>query len=449
MSKQKYTYWLRSGFYSGMQKFAVLLFGVGTILLLTRILSKSDMGVWNLFLVYTAFIEVIRHSLIKNAVIKYLNSEDHSHHVNINSAALILNIAVTVLIGLLIMLFMPAVSNFLQAPMLSTAMYYFLPGLMLLIPFSHFEWIQNANADFKGIFWAYLARQGIAFLLIVAHLLSGHTVTITALTIYYCIGLLAGALVSFFFVRKFLQQQFVLNRAWIKTLWHFGKYVFGTNISATVFRNTDQVIISSFLSTSAVALYGVCLRISNLVDVPSQVLSDIVFPKSAQMMEAGNLDKVRFYYEKAVGTILAMAVPVSIGILLLPKLVLTIIAGHQYVEAAHILQITMLYGLFLPFVKQFGTIMDSIGMPQINFRVMSIIAVCNIFICTWFTRRWGLYGAAYGTFTSYMLCFFTTQVIMRKKTGARLRNILKYMILFYPDIISVIQQKLLLKWKVR
>ncbi len=52
MSEQKYSYWLKSGIYSGMQKFSMLLFGVGSVLLLTRALTIDEMGVWSLFLVF-------------------------------------------------------------------------------------------------------------------------------------------------------------------------------------------------------------------------------------------------------------------------------------------------------------------------------------------------------------------------------------------------------------
>lgn len=449
MSDQKYTYWLKSGIYSGLQKAAVLLFGIGSILVLTRTLPISDMGTWNLFLVYTAFIEVIRHSLIKNAVIKYLNSTDKDAHASIHSASLILNCITTVVLLLLIVLFIAPVSNFFKAPSLAVVMYYFLPGLLLLIPFSHFEWVQNSNADFRGIFWAYLTRQGTSFGLIIISLLAGMHITLTTLAIYYNIGILCGALVSGIFARKFLIGRIRIDVQWTRKLWHFGKYVFGTNISASVFRNTDQFVISYYLSTASVALYGVCLRISNLVDVPSQVLADILFPKSAQMMEAGNMEKVKFYYEKAVGAILAIGLPVSLVVLLLPKLVLYIIAGAEYEVAAPILQITMLYGLFLPFIKQFGTIMDSIGLPKTNFAVTTVTAVCNIFICLILTSHFGLMGAAYGTMISYAICFLITQVILYKKIGSSLSNTLRHMILFYPDIMSVLQQKILLKWKAR
>lgn len=449
MSNSKYTYWLKSGLYSGLQKTAVLLFGIGSVLVLTRSLSKEDMGVWNLFLVCTGIIEIIRQSLIKNAVIKYINSHEITEHPHIRTAALCLNVVITVLIGILLAAFIYPASLMLKAPELNRIVYIFLPGLLLLIPFSHFEWTQNAYADFRGIFWAYCLRQGFSFLLIILHLLLAGSISLLYLVLYYNVGIVAGTVISFVFARKFMQRGAPFRKAWIGKLWHFGKYVFGTNISSSIFRNTDQLVIASYISTSAVALYGVCLRISNLVDVPSQVLGDILFPRSAKMMEDGNVAGVRYYYERAVGTILAIAVPASLVIMLLPKLVLTVIAGSEYQEAASILQITILYGLFLPFIKQFGTIMDSIGAPKTNFIVLTVTAACNIVLCILLTRAIGIMGAAYGCMISYGICFLISQVILYRKLGVNLVNVWKYMIRFYPEMLSILQQRFSVKWNAR
>ncbi|MBO9154225.1 lipopolysaccharide biosynthesis protein [Chitinophaga sp. GCM10012297] len=445
MSEPKYTYWLRSGIYSGMQKVAVLLFGIGSVLLLTRSLTKSDMGVWNLFLLFAGIIEIVRQSLIKNAVIKYINSHGSEEHPGIQSAALAINVVVTLLIGLLLAALIFPASRMLNAPQLSEIIYIFLPGLLLLIPFSHFEWLQNAHADFRGIFWAYSLRQGLSFFLIVAHLLTVRHIQLVNLIWYYNFGIAGGTVLSFIFARKFLHTGMNLTGEWVKKLWHFGKYVFGTNISSSIFRNTDQVVVASMVSTSAVALYGVCVRISNLVDVPSQVLGDILFPKSAKMMETGNLEGVKYYYEKAVGVILALAVPASLCIMMLPRLVLTIIAGKEYQEAAAILQVTIFYGLFLPFIKQFGTIMDSIGQPKLNFFVITFTAVFNIGSCITLSHFFGIMGAAYGSMLSYAVCLAITQTILIRKLKINPVNIWKYMFRFYPEMYRIFRQRFILK----
>jgi lipopolysaccharide exporter len=449
MSEKKYSYWLQSGVYSGLQKLTVVLFGFGTVIMLTRSMSKPDMGVWSLFLIFIGYIETIRTSLIKNAVIKYLNSSEKEEHVYVNSAALCLNVFITVGIAMLLAITIVPASIFLKAPALSTVIFIFLPGMLLLIPFSHFEWVQNANADFRGVFWAYLVRQGTSFVMISIDFTLHGQVDLIRLILYFNAGIVLGTLTSYFFARRFLRNQFIYSKIWLGRMWHFGKYVFGTNLSASVFRNTDQFIVSSVYGSAAVALYGVCVRISNLVDVPSQVLGDILFPKSAEVMREGNLERVKFFYEKAVGVVMAICIPGSLLIFLLPKFILGIVGGGEYVEAAYLLQVTMAYGLFLPFIKQFGTIMDSTGFPKTNFLVMTIIAVINIGICSVFAREFGIVGAAYGTMTSYLICFIITSAILFKKFNASITNCFKYMFQFYPEVYQLFQQRFLLKLKAR
>lgn len=439
-----YTYWLKSGIYNGLQKAAVLLFGIGSVLILTRFLTKEQMGVWNLFLLITGIIEICRQSLVKNAVIKYINSHP-GEHTHIEGSALGLNVMITLIIGVILGIGIVPLSGVLQAPELDVMIWFFLPGLLLLIPFSHFEWMQNANADFRGIFWAYTCRQGTAFALIVAHLLFMGPIGLLDLIVYFNAGIISGTLAGWFFARKFLSGKYAFHAEWMGRLWQFGRFVFATNISSSIFRNTDQFIVASLISTPAVAMYGVCLRVSNLVDMPSQVLGDILFPKSARMMEGGNLAGVRYYYEKAVGSVLAIAVPASLVILLLPRLVIGIIAGSEYLEAATLLQLTIIYGLFLPFIKQFGTIMDSIGKPKVNFLVITITALINIPVCYAFTRQFGLHGAAYGMMTSYFVCFLITQLYLRKTLGTDFLRTIRYAARFYPEMFQVFRQRFILK----
>lgn len=445
MPAPTYSYWLKSGIYSGLQKAAVLLFGIGSVLLLTRFLTKEQMGVWNLFLMITGIIEICRQSLVKNAVIKYINGHPAESHRHIEGAALGLNVVITLLTGIVLAVAIVPLAGVLQAPDLDLVVWFFLPGLLLLIPFSHFEWMQNANADFKGIFWAYTCRQGTAFGLIVAHLVFQGPIGLLDLVLYFNAGIVVGTVAGWFFARKFISGAVKFHAEWMGRLWQFGRFVFATNISSSIFRNTDQFIVSSLISAPAVAMYGVCLRVSNLVDMPSQVLGDILFPRSAKMMEGGNLAGVRYYYEKAVGSILAIAVPASIVILLLPRLVIGIIAGAAYMEAATLLQLTILYGLFLPFIKQFGTIMDSIGKPKMNFYVITTTALLNIPICYGFTKAFGLHGAAYGMMTSYFICFLITQVYLRKTLGTNFLRTIGYSVRFYPEMYQVLRQRFILK----
>ena len=298
---QKYAYWIHSGFYSSLQKLSVLIFGIGSTMLLTRWLDKHEMGVWSLFLAIAAFIEIIRHGLVKNAVIKYLNSSAADDKKFIYASALMMNILITVFIGIVLFLLMDTLVSLLKAHELKKILYIFGIGLLFLIPFSHFEWIQNSHGAFKGIFWAWFWRQLVTLLLIAITQFFYNNITLELLALYYSIGIFVGTLISYRFVHSYLTGTFIVTSTWLLRLWHFGKYVFGSNFSATIFRITDLFFVSHFLYPAIVALQSISARITNVTDIPSQVIGDILFPKSAQSDTAGDSSRIKFLYEKSVG----------------------------------------------------------------------------------------------------------------------------------------------------
>jgi lipopolysaccharide exporter len=113
-------------------------------------------------------------------------------------------------------------------------------------------------------------------------------------------------------------------------------------------------------------------------------------------------------YERSVGLLVAMILPVAILCLIFAKWIIIIIAGEDYIEAAPILQIIILATLIQPYIRQFGTTMDSIGKPKINFYLLVFIAVINIGTNYFFISTFGLIGAAFGTLTA-LADFFNYQ----------------------------------------
>ncbi len=180
-------------------------------------------------------------------------------------------------------------------------MYIFEDPLVLLIPFSHFEWIQISRGDFKGIFYSYLARQGSWFVMMLVHLFIKGSVTLPFLALYYSLGIFCGAVVSFRYVGKYLNKKTVFVKEWLGKLWNYGKIILGSAFSTMVFKNVDQMMVSNLISLTAVAMYNVSLRIINLLDMPSQIIGDIMFPKSAQVDAQNNPARLKEMYEKSVG----------------------------------------------------------------------------------------------------------------------------------------------------
>ncbi|MEP7232972.1 MAG: oligosaccharide flippase family protein [Ginsengibacter sp.] len=440
---------IKPGLYNGFQKVMVPVFGVlSTMLLAHKALSKPEMGVWSLFLVVTSVVELFRQGLVKTSLIKYINHTKEDQHSAVMSAAFFLNAVVTVILCILLFFFSRQIALFLNAPLLESMLHIFIVGMLFLIPFSHFEWIMYGKSLFKNLFWTYLVRQGLTLSAIFVYYLIHGSITLQALVIIYSTGILSGALSGFAFVKRFLILRYIPSGVWINKLWQFGKYVFGSNVSTLVFRNVDQFMVSNVLSNTAfVASQSISLRIVNLADIPSQVMSDIVFPKSSNPELLGKPGVIKSYYEKAVGATLCFIVPIVIFILIFPKAILFILAGEKYYDAIPYLRLVSFSTIFLAFLKQWGVIIDSTGRPQLNFLIITIIAILEITLCYFFINAFGFLGAAYALLSTHFLGFVVTQLLLKKYFGINFINCFKYAIGYYPQLYQLFLHKFLSKWK--
>jgi O-antigen/teichoic acid export membrane protein len=68
------SYWIRSAFYTILQRFSLTFFGLINFIILVRVLTTAEMGTWALFLTVTSVFEVTKSGLLKNAHIKYVSA---------------------------------------------------------------------------------------------------------------------------------------------------------------------------------------------------------------------------------------------------------------------------------------------------------------------------------------------------------------------------------------
>lgn len=449
-TSEKYNGWISAGIYNGLQKLSVPIFGViSTMILAHKALLPDEMGVWANFLVVTSFVELIRQALVKTSLIRYVNHSTDEEHKYVLSAALFLNAVITILLAVVLVVFAHFFADLLKAPGLDSMIYIFSIGMVGLIPFSHFEWIMYGKSHFKGLFYTYLFRQGLSLLMILAYLLFDNHITLGKLTVIYSVGIFAGATAGYVCVRKFLSRQFILSRVWLKKLWHFGKYVFGSGLSTQVFGSAGQMMTSSMLGPAFAASNSIATRVINLADIPSQVLGDILFPKSSKKENAENKGLIKYYYEKTVGATLCVILPMILFIVLFPKLIILILAGSKYLDAIPYLQIIAITGMFLAFLKQFGIIIDSTGRPAINFLTITFIAAVHVAFTYFFLSHFGFKGAAYALICSHVVGFIVTQIILYRYFGIQFLNCFKYAFRFYPEMSKLLLEKFQLKWKTR
>ncbi len=445
MKSLKNSYWITSGFYSIGSRIFALLFGFGSFYILVRHFSKHDFGTLSLFLTIVTIIEASRNGLIQNALIKLVHSNDDGDADKIISATWILNTVYTIFIFLVLILVSGLVSALFQAPEINKMFLYYGITIILLIPFSQFNYIQQSRFSFSGIFWGSFVRYGTFFISnLIIHLLSIE-ITLPSLVLVQSFCTFLGLIISYILAREFLMVRFEWSKEAFNKVFHFGKYVMGTNIFSMIYKSTDQFTIGYFLNTSAVATYNAAVRLSNLIEYPTTSIAEIVYPKSTAQYDKGGEQSSKLLFEQSVGITIGITLPIIVIVVLFAEQIIHIIAGPAYADSVIILRFTILFGLFTPFSRQFGTALDSSGRPKLNFYILLASLIINIITNIIGISYFGLMGACYGTLASYVIIFIVNNYFMRKIFKIQLREVFKYLVQFYVTVFNIALKALKLK----
>jgi O-antigen/teichoic acid export membrane protein len=193
-------------------------------------------------------------------------------------------------------------------------------------------------------------------------------------------------------------------------------------------------MVGTILPASSVAIFNAANRVNNLINIPVASAAAIVFPQSARNSTKHGEESPKLLYEKSVGILLALFLPALSTIFIFAEVIIIIIAGTEYIEAVSILKVIVITSLFYPFVRQFGTIMDSIGKPKINFYLLLIVSLMNIASNYIFITIYGAIGAALGTLLTMSIFTLLTQIILKRTIGVRFNSILVYVITSYKEL---------------
>lgn len=433
MKSFKDSYWLKSGFFSILQRIVTVLLGFAGFFILIRLFSKEEYGIWMLFMSFTTLTEVLRQGFIRNPLITYLNGSDEKDHENILNASFLLNIATSILLIVFILIFSKTLSIVWKAEGLDTLLFLYALTTAALTFHSHFEYLLEAKLEFKHIFYLYFLRHGLFLGYILWHVFFNMEITLINLVLAQLATILISAILAFFYSSKYLSFSISIDRGWIKKMFSFGKYTFGTNLSSMIMGNVDQWMLSSMISPVAVATYNPAIRIAHLVDVPSMSVASIVFPKVASRVKEEGGKAAKYLYEKSVGIILAILLPMLLFIMIFPDFVIYFIAGEAYSDSIPILQVTILYSIFIPFGRQFGIIVDGMGLPKISFYFVILKVIINVICNYFFISHLGVIGAAWGTLCSLLIGFIINTIYLRRKIDMKLMNIPVHILSFYKD----------------
>lgn len=218
---------------------------------------------------------------------------------------------------------------------------------------------------------------------------------------------------------------FILKEEFIKVVSHFRRelvkpliFAIGPlaifNLLGVFMLNTDTVIIGLLLDAKNIGYYAVAQRVIQIFYAFPGVLASAMFPAMARAANDGNNTKSRLLAEYGMVAVMAMALPMVVGGIILGQPIMALLYGQEYIPATPAFQILMVTLLILfP-----GLVLSNYNIAY-NAQKKIVIAfllgaISNVAFDFLLIPRWGIAGSAIATLIAQTLNFGYIWIVMKK-----------------------------------
>lgn len=379
--------------------------GIASIAVLGRLLDPHDFGVMAIALIFVGLSEAIMSRQFDLACIRTQDINDSHYNTNFTLSAIWGLFA-----GAVLYILATPIAVMMHAPDTADVL-----RLLAVVPvldgmrnphFVGFERNLNFIPDIGTNFAAKAAQTAAVILLA---LIWGN---------YWA---MAWALIIFTATRTGLTH--ILRPTSIRpTLIHwrefvaFGGWLSGTGIMRFVMARTDTAMISAKLGTATVGLYNLGFELTqmatNYLAVP---LMRIIYPGLSSMSK--DRARLRAAYYKAQSVLLAILLPIGVGIALVAHEAVLIFVGAKWLGAVPVLWIMLPVSAVAVLVYNVQAVIMVDGNTRAMFLRNAIVAIIQI-PAIWFGLVWfGFVGAVSARACAILIHLFITLIIAGQATG--------------------------------
>lgn len=392
------------------------LFRVGLQLLqlavLARLLAPADYGLMAMVSVVLGFTALLSDMGVNSAFVQKQDVSDAQR-----SSLYWLNVGVSVALALLLMLLSPAVAWLMNEPRL----------VPLLLVASSSLWITALGQQVRMAAEKALNFRPVVILEVAAALL-GFVVAVLAAWLGWGVwalvaGSLTGAVVGTAGAWLFMSSDW--RPGWhfvwgeVRPFLRFGGALVANHLVNQVNSSIDLLLGGRLLGATALGLYSVprnlCLQIQFMIN---PIVTRVGFPMIAQVQH--DLPRVRAIYLKTMNMTASVNAPIYLGVAFFAPEVVALMLGNQWHEAAPLLRILAVWGMFRSLGNPVGSLLFGMGKVGLSLKWnLSLTAV--VIPALWLGAHWGTMGLAL-TMTGLMVLLYVPgwYVLIRPVCGAGL-----------------------------
>ncbi|MFA5386573.1 MAG: flippase [Candidatus Paceibacterota bacterium] len=418
-----------------------LVLGLGSSVIIARVLGPGGVGVYSLAILLPAFLTLFTQLGVGSASVFFIGKKKYSLK-EIFGTNIIFSVFISIfaiLIGLIIISFF----NSILFPNIEKE-YLFLA--LSLIPFQLFL---NFAVDIllgmqkiKKYNFIQLMHT-LIFLFLITIFLLGFHFGIKAAIIAQTISIAIACIILFLTTKKETKGlSFSFNKNLFKDFLSYGSKIYLGNIATFLYTRINMWMINIFLSPLAVGFYSIAVKLSEQIWLISQAGGTILFPRVSSETDGKRL---KDFTPLVCRNVLFITFLIALALSFLGHRIIILLYSEEYSASVLPFQILLIGSLAVSGSRILTNDLAGRGRPMINTYIAIITLVVNILLNIILIPQFGIIGVAWATVISYTSMLLLKTVIYSKISNNRIIDIIfikKTDFKFYKNFLGMIMNKL-------
>lgn len=198
------------------------------------------------------------------------------------------------------------------------------------------DWLYQIYEDYTYITVRSIIFQIISLLLLFIFVKDKNDYLVYAgITVFSAVG---SSVLNFIHSRKYCHVRIVFHVNWRKHIIPI-MILFFTAISNMIYLNSDITILGLMKNTYIVGIYSVSAKIYGIIKTVISAILIVTVPRLAMLFGEQKIKEYKGILSNLTKTLIVLTVPASVGLFMISKEVVMLVAGEKYLQATSSLRI--------------------------------------------------------------------------------------------------------------
>ena len=363
------------------------------IIILARILSPSEFGLFGIASLILAFLEIFTETGINAFLI-----QEKSNIEKFVNTAWVISIVRGILISLLLLLSANFLTIFFDAPESKNLIY-----LIAVIPFLRgfinpsivkFQKDLTFNKEFYYKTLSFVIDSGVAIWLAVT------IKSASALVFGMIAGVIVELFISYLWIKPIPRLSFELDK--LKLVLSRGKWITLWGILDYFYQHGDDIVVGKLLGTYSLGLYQTAYRVAILpVSEGGEIFNKVTFPVYVKIREDG--DRLKRVFIKILITVAIFVIPFGLVLVLFPDWFVNTVLGIKWIEIVPVLPFLAIYAVLRAILGTSQSLFLALKKQKyVVYTLLVALAGMAIFIVP-LVNNYGILGAGISALLGWLL----------------------------------------------